>query len=187
MKSSTQVLLVITALAICGLAAATARAADSSANSSDTEVRVLKHTPPPEIMKIYDIDQNGTLDEDERAILHEDIASGKIEPPMRIRHHRRHLPPEILAQYDTNKDGKLDDAEHTALRADIAAGKVSLPGRRHVGPPPEIVAQYDANKDGLLDEAERAALHADIESGKLPHPPRGRGVDEVQRSVAPTN
>jgi hypothetical protein len=188
MKSSTQGLLVITALVVCAVTAATARAADSSAPEvADPGEHILHLKAPPEIMKIYDVDQNGTLDEDERAILHEDIASGKIEPPRRLFHHRRHLPPEILAQYDANKDGKLDAIEHAALRADVAAGKLVLPHRLGRGMPAEIREQYDTNKDGELDETERAALHADIESGKLPPPPHGRGVDEAQRSVAPAN
>jgi hypothetical protein len=137
-------------------------------------------------MAIYDVDQNGALDEDERAVLQEDIASGKFIPPGAEGRKRgargpggpqgHGLPPEIRAQYDANKDGQLDETERATLRADVASGKVTLPARgARRQPPPEIMAQYDTNKDGTLDDTERAALHADIESGKLPRPVHGGG------------
>jgi hypothetical protein len=187
MKSSTQLLLVISAVLAAGMTATIARAADTPSASSDEAALLRDRTPPPEVMAIYDVDQNGTLDEDERAVLREDIASGTFVPPGRQDGMRgphgpgpRRLPPDLIARYDANNDGTLDDAERAALRADVAAGKVEIPPRGprlRRQPPPEIVAQYDTNKDGKLDEAERAALHADIQSGKIapPRHPDARG------------
>ncbi len=92
----------------------------------------------------YDVDKNGVLDQDEHAVLHDDVRSGKFPLPAAIHqhlaqamgHHGHHasLPPEILARYDTNKDGKLDEKEHIALAADIVAGKVQPPHPLHAAP-----------------------------------------------------
>ncbi len=144
--------------------------------------------PPAEIVAKYDTNQDGKLDETERAALQADIEAGKITRPEGGRGpgagpRRQGPPPEIVAQYDTNQDGKLDETERAALHADIEAGKITRPeggrgpgaGPRRQGPPPEVVAQYDTNQDGKLDETERAALHADIEAGKVTLPEGGRG------------
>jgi hypothetical protein len=89
----------------------------------------------------YDVDKNGKLDQDERAVLHDDVRSGKFPIPAAVRQHLTQavmnhgdLPAEILARYDTNKDGKLDEKEHVAFAADILAGNVQPPHPRHAAP-----------------------------------------------------
>jgi hypothetical protein len=92
----------------------------------------------------YDVDKNGKLDQDERAVLHDHVRGGKFSIPAAVRHHiaqaighhgnSASLPPEILAKYDTNKDGKLDEKEHVAFAVDIAAGLVQPPHSRHAAP-----------------------------------------------------
>jgi translation initiation factor IF-2 len=93
--------------------------------------------PPPEIVAKYDANQDGKLDETERAALHADIEAGKVARPEGGRPEggrgpgagprRQGPPPEIVAKYDTNQDGKLDETERAALHADIEAGKVPRP------------------------------------------------------------
>jgi EF hand len=149
-----------------------------------------------EIMAIYDANQDGKLDDDERAVLLQDMEDGllPLPPPMAggpggPRH--RGPPPEIVAQYDANKDGVLDADERAVLHADIEAGKVQLPrmhGRGPMGPPPEILEKYDTNGDGQLDADERAVLHQDIIDGKLPPPPHrpgGRGLQTERTPLSP--
>lgn len=163
-------------IAVSPLAAADTAAAPAADETSAG----FHHVAPPPVMAIYDVDRNGYLDEDEHAVLVDDIASGEFTPPPGIGwHHRGRMrhgpPPEILAKYDANKNGRLDDSERAALHADIMAGKVPPPhhGRRirmmrHLTP--ELIDRYDANKDGALDATERAALHADIRAGKVQPP-----------------
>jgi hypothetical protein len=135
-------LLVLTATA--GLIGIVAFAADKSDGAPHGSPH---HQMPPELaaemkafhekaLATYDVDKNGTLDQDERAVLHDDVRSGKFPIPAAVRKHIAQaighgghpvsLPPEILAKYDTNKDGKLDEKEHIAFAVDIAAGKVRL-------------------------------------------------------------
>jgi hypothetical protein len=135
-----------------------------------------------EILKQYDANGDGTLDETERATLHADMRAGKVQPPAGRGFGRRGSggpDAELVKKYDANGDGVLDATERDALHADIQAGKVERPmgrgprgpgGPGGRGPNPELVKQYDANGDGVLDETERAALRADVQSGKIERP-----------------
>lgn len=127
---------------LCAAAVAVPSATFAGA-TADAPARPPHHAmrPPPSpemdayhqrVMAIYDTDKNGTLDDTEREVLREDIASGVMQPPPRPHGHRR-PPPEVLAKYDTDHDGTLSDAERAALEADIAAGK--LPPPPHRAPP----------------------------------------------------
>ncbi len=132
-------IIVASACLICsGLSAG----ADSA---NETKPPRMRKGPPPSVemqayqklvLAIYDTDKNGSLDETERSVLLDDIASGEMEPPPRPHAGRGHMgpPPEILALYDTDKDGTLNEVERTALEADIASGK--LPPPPH-GPKPD--------------------------------------------------
>lgn len=131
------------------LAATAARADDSATNERPPR----REGPPPEMrayhekaLKVYDANNDGKLDEDERAILREDVEAGKFPPPpfggrgdRGPRGPHGQPPKEILEKYDTDKDGKLSDTERAALEADIKSGK--LPPPPHRGPrggrPPE--------------------------------------------------
>jgi hypothetical protein len=93
--------------------------------------------PPAELVAKYDVNQDGKLDETERAALHADIEAGKVARP---EGHgpgngprRQGPPPEVVAKYDTNQDGKLDETERAALRADMEAGKIARPEGRGPG------------------------------------------------------
>lgn len=93
--------------------------------------------PPPELVAKYDLNQDGTLDETERATLRQDMQAGKIQPPGRPMGPRGQMgpPPEILEKYDANQDGTLDETERATLHKDMQDGKIAPPpGRR--GPRP---------------------------------------------------
>jgi Ca2+-binding EF-hand superfamily protein len=139
------------------------------------------HGPPPEVVQKYDLDQDGILNETERAKLHQDMQEGKVQrPPLDSKRppHRGSPPKEFVEKYDANQDGKLDETEHAAIRKDIADGKLQPPPRGrmggHAGPPKELLETYDVNQDGVLDQSERAALRQDVEDGKIQAPPRRR-------------
>jgi hypothetical protein len=141
--------LLLTLTASTGLFAAIAFAAEHSKPSDMAAEMKAFHE---KALAAYDVDKNGTLDQDERAVLHDHIRSGKFPIPAAVRHHiaqaighgtKGHhgeavkLSPDILAKYDTNKDGKLDEKEHVAFAVDIAAGKVQPPHPRHHAPAPD--------------------------------------------------
>jgi Ca2+-binding EF-hand superfamily protein len=126
----------------------------------------------------FDADNDGTLNEEERAALIEasqqrcerrranfverfdtdndgeltqdELRAGLTEVKARWQERRT----EFLAQWDTNGDGQLDDAERAELREHIRSRKEEI--RTHVK---EV---YDVNGNGMLDADELAALKAEI-------------------------
>lgn len=68
---------------------------------------------PASILRKYDADHNGVLNEDEKAAWKADLQRGRAEAQSRR-----------LEQYDANKDGKLDKTEKAAAKA----GGVKKPG-----------------------------------------------------------
>ena len=128
---------------------------------------------PPEIVEMYDKDQDGQLNDQESAAANDGI---------RIKWG------EAQKDYDTNGDGNLDDAEREKLGEAIASGKVKgLPrmfggmmrrppgggrggrggmfGGAGAGESP--LAKYDTDKDGRLSDGELAAARK-ANSGKTP-------------------
>ena len=68
-------------------------------------------TPPPSVLKKYDKNKNGALDEAERAQWRADLAA------RREKYQKQRQ--EMLAKYDLNKDGKISEEEKVAARMDM--------------------------------------------------------------------
>lgn len=117
----------------------------------DTDAQVPDRPPPPRceemetyhelMLAVYDADDNGVLDQTERAAMKADMDAGIIDPPPMPRRGHRGPPPEVVAKYDANGDGTLDASERATLKADIESGVLVVPrhGRgagRGFGPPP---------------------------------------------------
>jgi len=65
---------------------------------------------PAGVLKKYDANQDGKLDDTEKAAMEADKAKQKAAAEAKV-----------LAKYDANKDGKLDDSEKAAMEADKKA------------------------------------------------------------------
>lgn len=120
--------------------------------------------PPPamkanraeEILRRFDLNHDGKLDEDEAAAAHEvmlkeqlDRQAAQTAGPNAGRFFER-----MLAMFDQNHDGRLDDDERAAARK-----YAEEHGLGEGGPTREmLIKRFDLNGDGQLDEAERAAL-----------------------------
>ncbi len=87
-------------------------------------------TPPPEVLKKFDTNGDGKLDDTERMAMREAMKA------------------EMLKKYDKDGDGKLSEDERKAMQAEMAA--------RHK----ELLDKYDANKNGKLDPEEIQAARA---------------------------
>ncbi len=113
------------------------------------------HEVPPEVLKKFDTNGDGKLDETERKAMYVAIKA------------------EMLKKFDTNGDGKLDEAERQAMQTEIEA--------RHKA----LLDKYDANKNGKLDPEEIQAARAAGEKippmfGHGPWGPGGHGKPEGQ-------
>lgn len=80
--------------------------------------------PPPELLKEFDKNNDGKLDDTEREAAH---------TAMKARHEAKHK--EMLAKYDANRDGKLDDAEREKMHDELTT---------------EHFRKADKNGDGVL-------------------------------------
>lgn len=107
--------------------------------------------PPAEVLKEFDKNNDGKLDETERKAAH---------AAMQARRQDEHK--KMLAQFDANRDGKLDDAEREKLMEQKAT---------------EHFQQIDTNHDGVLSLAEFKAgvraHHEQMGAGRGHHGRRG--------------
>lgn len=103
-----------------------------------------------ELLKRYDTNHDGKLDEDELAAAHETmlksgLSAGAGERAGKVR-------ALLLKRFDQNGDGRLDKTERAKMRS-------------------YFLARFDKDGDGRLDDAERAAmreeLRAEDQAGKL--------------------
>lgn len=90
------------------LCALVATCAITVSKAEDTKEKKV----PPGILKKYDLNNDGVLDEKEKAAWDADKAQKKAEAEAKR-----------LEKYDANKDGKLDESELAAEKADKAAKK----------------------------------------------------------------
>ena len=107
--------------------------------------------PPPEVVKEFDKDGDGTLSDDERKAMREAMEARMTE--------RRK---EMLEKFDTDKDGKLSEEERKNAREAHHA---------------EMLKKFDKDGDGKLSEEERAAMPKHPRRPGGPRGKRGPGPD----------
>lgn len=110
-----------------------------------------------EVIRQYDADGDGTLNDAERDTLRQDF-----EPnPLRIRRRARfHRLARLKWVYDANEDRILDDAERQEMRNDL---EMRCENRKA-----QLIAAHDADGDGVLNDAEweqaRLAIRARLQA-----------------------
>lgn len=122
--------------------------------------------PPPmqpggaaEILRRFDKNGDGKLDEDEQAEAHEVMlkeqmgrqAAKEASPDGGQRYRAK-----MLELFDKNHDGRLDDEERAAARRYAEENGLGAGGVVRQ----ELMKRFDTNADGKLDAAETAALRA---------------------------
>ena len=95
-----------------------------------------------EMMKRFDKDGDGELNEEERQAIREEMGNrrGRGDDQMRQL---------IMRRYDVDGDGELSDTERETARADFTQMRDQIVSK--------IVPQYDQDGDGELNEQEREA------------------------------
>ncbi len=131
------------ALASATLFLAATRAAEPKPAAAPAPAPVLT-ADQAALLKRYDLNHDGKLDENELALAHEAMlknnqaGTGNGERGRKIR-------AALLKKFDTNGDGQLDENERAEMRK-------------------FFLARYDKNGDGRLDDEERAAMRADFKA-----------------------
>jgi len=132
---------------------------------------------PEEMVKQFDKNGDGQLDETEREAMRTEMAArfggmggmgGGGQRPNRE---------EMIKQYDKNGDGELDETEREAMRAAMAArfgGMGGMGGGRGRNRE-EMTKRFDKNGDGELDETERAAMFEEMRANRTDRGPAPSG------------
>jgi Ca2+-binding EF-hand superfamily protein len=96
------------------------------------------------LLKRYDLNHDGKLDENELAAAHEAMLKNNQAGSVDGERGRK-IRAALLKQFDKNGDGQLDENERAEMRK-------------------FFLARYDKNGDGRLDDEERAAMRADFKA-----------------------
>ena len=142
---------------LIGIIAATSLAANAEPGDGQRQGPGGPRPLPPEVVKEFDADGDGKLNEAERATAREAFKA-KMEERKAT----------FIKEHDTDGDGELSDAERETAREKM---KAKFEEKRQ-----ELLGKYDANNKGQLDPEERKAL---VESTKI----TGVSLKEVDRDL----
>ncbi len=126
---------------------------------------MMKPARADELLKRFDTNHDGKLDEDEVAAAHEEMLKEQMDRQAKIA--ATPAGPQIrqrmLEQFDKNHDGRLDDDERAEMR--------KYAEERGLGPDGEVredlLKRFDKNADGKLDEPERAELEKFLQERRV--------------------
>ena len=120
-----------------------------------------EHPGDAEIIKRYDTNKDGRLDEAEVAAVKQTTLMSGQEEKMEKRERMMERQKEWLEEFDQNKDGKLDESEKATMEAMV---------RARVEKRPKLLKRIDTDGDSKLSDAEWAAgrekIFARVEPGK---------------------
>lgn len=111
-----------------------------------------------QLMKQFDKDGDGRLNEEERAAAREAIKNKSADLEQLKKNHAK----DIIKKFDVDGDGKLDQEELSAFldeqRKLFNKQRRSMGPRRNFKPSKEMLAKFDKNGDGKIDDTERRAM-----------------------------
>ena len=96
-----------------------------------------------ELLRRYDTNHDGKLDEDELAVAHEAMLKQDFNGPASARGGKFRAA--MVKRFDRNGDGQLDENERAEMRK-------------------ALLARFDKNGDGRLDDTERAAMREEFKA-----------------------
>jgi Ca2+-binding EF-hand superfamily protein len=109
-----------------------------------------------ELLKRFDTNHDGKLDEDEAAAAHEALLKEQIAKQAAIAAAPggELFRQKMLQLFDKNHDGRLDDDERAEMRKYFEEHGLGPDGEVRA----ELMKRFDQNADGKLDDTERAAM-----------------------------
>ena len=111
-----------------------------------------------QLMKQFDKDGDGRLNEEERAAAREAIKNKSADLEQLKKNHAK----DVIKKFDVDGDGKLDQEELSAFldeqRKLFNKQRRSMGPRRNFKPSKEMLAKFDKNGDGKIDNTERRAM-----------------------------
>jgi Ca2+-binding EF-hand superfamily protein len=121
---------------------------------------MMKPARADELLKRFDTNHDGKLDEDEVAIAHEAMLKEQMDRQAKIAATPAgpQLRQRMLDRFDANHDGRLDDEERAEMRKFSEEHGLGPDGEVRE----ELLQRFDKNADGKLDETERAELEKSL-------------------------
>ncbi len=109
-----------------------------------------------ELLKRFDTNHDGKLDEDEVAVAHETLLKEQIakQAAVAAAPGGELFRQKMLTMFDKNHDGRLDDDERAEMRLYFADHGLNAEGEVRA----DLLKRFDLNADGKLDDTERAAM-----------------------------
>jgi Ca2+-binding EF-hand superfamily protein len=98
-----------------------------------------------EIIRRYDTNKDGKLDEAEVAAVKEEMLMSKMEKRDEKRERVKERQGEWLKEFDKNGDGKLDESEKKTMETTV---------RARMEKNPQMLKRIDTNSDGKIDDQE---------------------------------
>jgi Ca2+-binding EF-hand superfamily protein len=121
---------------------------------------MMKPARADELLKRFDTNHDGKLDEDEVALAHEAMLKEQMDRQAKVA--ATPAGPQIrqrmLDRFDANHDGKLDDDERAEMRKFSEEHGLGPDGEVRE----ELLKRFDKNADGKLDDAERGELEKSL-------------------------
>ena len=155
------IIIMMAAAAALPLASA-AQDAPRQNRRSDENMAIFSQMDPAmriQLMREYDKDGDGRLNEEERAEAVKSI-KGKMADlqQMRLKHAEG-----VIKKYDKDGDGKLDAGELSEFLEEQRQMFARSRGQRQARQvPADILAKYDKDGDGKLSRQERQQMHNDM-------------------------
>jgi len=116
----------------------------------------MKTSRADELLRRFDLNHDGKLDEDELAAAHEVMLKEQMDRQAAIAAApgAAEFRARMLELFDKNHDGRLDDDERAEMRKYAEARGLGENGEVRE----ELMKRFDKNADGKLDDAERAEM-----------------------------
>jgi Ca2+-binding EF-hand superfamily protein len=146
MKTASLTLCLLSATLITGSALAQAEMAPPQEKTAPAEGGAMKHPKRQELLKKYDKNGDGRLDDDELAAARTEMRKAGGDGTMKGERQKK-----MLKEFDKDGDGKLNDAERAQAEKAIEQFRQNGEKRRA-----EMIKRFDKDGDGELNEAERA-------------------------------
>jgi Ca2+-binding EF-hand superfamily protein len=146
MKTAFLTLCLLSATLITGTVSAQTEMVPTDDKAAPAAGAGMNHPKRQELLKKYDKNGDGKIDDDELADARAYMRKDGGESATRMERQKK-----LLKEFDKNGDGKLDDAERAQAEKAIQQFRERAEKRRA-----EIVKRFDKDGDGELNEAERA-------------------------------
>ena len=124
---------------------ATLFAAAADANEAKKPATAPLSEEQAALVKRFDLNGDGRLDESELAAAHETMLRNQREGANPADPAARKFRAALIKRFDRNGDGVLDDSERAAARQ-------------------WVLSRFDTNHDGRLDQDERAAMREQLKA-----------------------